>query len=107
MIPHLMGAALAAVLAQEVGSYGPYTNKVYTDLKLSCGVSIDDPDRLVVWQEDRPIVVERSKDRSRWLGDPEYWSEGEFVENPFPAEYPPGTPGVNVRCWQIFEHLKE
>lgn len=93
-----LGVAAAMTLSQTAEALPPYTHRVYADLKLSGDVSIDDPDRLIVWKDDRPVVVERSKDRSPWLGDPKYWSEGEFVENPFPSEYPPGTPGVNVRC---------
>ena len=76
----------------------PYSEKVYDDLKLSLGVSIDDPDRIVVWRDEKPKCIERGADKDRWAGDPSYWSEGEFVQNKFPTEYPPGTPGVNVRC---------
>lgn len=76
----------------------PYTHQVDTTLTLSAGVSIDDPDRIVHWMGDKPEVIERAKDPVKWAGDPKYWSDGEFVENPIPGEYPPGTPGVNVRC---------
>jgi hypothetical protein len=94
----LVPLLLLAAPSQAADPQKPATHKVYNDLILSCDVSIDDPDRLIVWMDDKPIVVERSKDDVKWAGDPKYWSEGEFVENRFPAEYPPGTPGVNVRC---------
>lgn len=98
MTAGLVSLLLSQAAAPTAEPQKPGTHRVYHDLKLSGGVAIDDPDRIIVWMDDKPTVVERSKDGVRWAGDPKVWSEGEFVENRFPAEYPPGTPGVNVRC---------
>ena len=84
--------------AEPAEALKPYTHQVDTAMTLSEGVSIDDPDRVVHWMGEKPEVIERAKDSVRWAGDPKYWAEGEFVENPMPVEYPAGTPGVNVRC---------
>lgn len=89
---------LAAGQCAGAADLPPYSHKVYDDLKLAAGVTIDEPDRLVVWVDKDPIVVVGGKDPVKWAGDPRYWAAGEFVENNFPKEYPPGTPGVNIRC---------
>ena len=84
--------------AAETVALRPYTHKVYKDLPLSAGVTIDETDRLIVWQNEKPIIVERALDKVPWTGESKLWTDGEFVESHFPVEYPQGTPGVNVRC---------
>lgn len=94
----LFALPLCAQVQPTAEQQRPYSHKVHDDLKLSLDVGVDDPDRIIVWLDDKPVVVERGRDDVKWAGDPKYWSDGDFVESSFPKEYPPGTPGVNIRC---------
>ena len=87
-----------AAFAQDSAPLPAGTHRVYTDIEISHGIAIDDPDHLIHYIGDGPQILERAKDPEPWIGDAKVWSEGEFVENEFPKVYPPGTPGVNVAC---------
>lgn len=87
---------LLATLGLHAQEPAPYTHKIYDDLVLSRGVTIDDPNRLVLWQKGEPVVLTRSKDTQRWKGDAAYW-QGEFVESDFPYKGAQ-LAGMNVRC---------
>ena len=104
-IAFLTGAgrpSLAQILPTEVQKKAG-THRVYDDIKLSLGVEIDDPNRIIEWNVEGPRILERAKDSDKWAGDPRYWTEGEFVESNFPAIYKPGTPGVNIA---VSKHIR-